>query len=392
MAPPAGRPGGFMTASDATASDANDTARPDTARSTRDLGRLRADLQEWLAGQLPPGSSPEVSELREPASVGQSSETLLFEAAWQDSGGTRTRRLVARVAPQPADLPLFPSYDLAREYQTMRAVAQLSDAPVPEALWLEPDPAPLGSPFFVMSHVEGQVPSDIVYLFDSWLARASGAEQREVQDSTIDVLARLHAVPDPARHFAFLQLPDAGDTPLRRHVAHAWKWYEYAAARGGRFPLIERGFRWLHDNWPAREGEAVLLWGDARVGNVLYRDFRPAAILDWEMAVLGPRELDIAWLVSSHRVFADVLAGHGLSGMPHFLKLEDVAATYEAASGYAVADMDFYLMYASVQWAIVSVLANYRRVHFGQLPKPDDSQDLMFNRACLERLLDGGTW
>ena len=381
-----------MAATDAAGTARSGMALPGAARSSRDIGRLRTGLAAWLAGQLPPGSSPVVSELTEPASVGQSSETLLFEASWQENGAAQARRLVARVAPQQADIPLFPRYDLAREFQAMRAVARLTTAPVPEAVWLEPDPSHLGSPFFVMSRVEGQVPSDVVYILDSWLSRAGAADQGRLQEATIDAVARLHAAPDPGRHFAFLQFPETGGTPLRRHVAHAWKWYEYAVARGGRFPLIEEGFRWVEDHWPARESDSVLLWGDARIGNVLYRDFRPAALLDWEMAALGPRELDIAWLVSAHRVFEDMLARRGLPGMPGFLRLDDVAAAYESLTGHAVADMDFYLAYAAVQWAIVFVLTGLRRVHFGQLAMPGDRQDLITNRASLERLLAGGTW
>jgi aminoglycoside phosphotransferase (APT) family kinase protein len=350
---------------------------------------LRADLEAWLAGQLTAGADPVVSQLRTPP-VGQSSETVLFEATWTGDGGPVTRRLVARVAPQRADIPLFPHYDLPREYQAIRSVAEHTDAPVPEAVWLEGDASFLGSPFFVMGRVDGEAPPDVSYLLDGWLARASAAEQRLLQESTIAAIGCLHAAPDPARHFAFLQFREAGDTPLRRHVAHAWKWYEYAAGLGGRFPLIERGFRWVDDHWPAREGDTVLLWGDARIGNVLYRDFRPAALLDWEMAGLGSRELDLAWLVASHRVFADVLTQRGMPGMPHFLRLDDVAASYEAVTGHAAADMDFYLGYAAVQWAIVSALANLRRVHFGQLVMPGDPQDLIFNRRWLEQVVAAG--
>ena len=43
--------------------------------------------------------------------------------------------------------------------------------------------------------------------------------------------------------------------------------------------LVERGFDWLDRHWPAYESEPVLSWGDSRIGNVIYRDFRPAALL-----------------------------------------------------------------------------------------------------------------
>ena len=360
-----------------------------TQRSSRDLDQLRAGLEQWLAGRLPPDAAPAVPDLTVPSN-GQSSDTVLFEATWHEDGSPRSRRLVARVAPQPSDVPLFPRYDLEREFQVLRLVAEHTDAPVPEVRWLEPDPAPIGAPFFVMSHVDGKVPVDAVYNIDSWLSRATADQQRLLQDSTVAMVARLHAAPDPARHFAFLQYPEAGPTALRRHVAHARAWYDYVAASAGRCPLIEQGFRWVEEHWPADEGDTVLVWGDARIGNVLYQDFRPAALLDWEMAGLGPREIDIAWLVSSHEVFEQMARRYGAPGMPDFMRLDDVTAEYAAVTGHAVRNMDFYLTYAHVQWATVLVISLYRLAHFGHMPMPDDIQDLILNRRPLERLLASG--
>jgi aminoglycoside phosphotransferase (APT) family kinase protein len=358
-------------------------------KSSRDLGQTRADLTAWLAKKLPPGSAPEVAELTAPT-TGQSSETLLFTAAWHDGGARQARRLVARVAPRPVDMPIFPSYQMEREFQVIRSVGELTDVPVPEAVWVEPGPAALGTPFYVMSHVDGDIPDDITYNSDGWLFEAGPEEQRLLQESTVSVLAALHAAPDPERNFAFLQFPEAGDTALRRHVAHAQAWYDYAVSLGGRCPLIEQGFGWLAENWPADPGETVLSWGDARVNNVIYRDFRPAALLDWEMAGLGPREIDIAWLVGGHRVFQDIAGLFGSPGMPHFLRLEDVATRYEAATGHSVRDIGFYLTYTAVQWAVVFVIAGLRRVRFGEQAMPDDVRDLIINRGSLEQMLAAG--
>jgi len=360
-----------------------------TQRSSRDLGRLRTDLEKWLAGQLPPDAAPAVPDLNVPSN-GQSGDTVLFEATWRENGRPRSRRLVARVAPRPTDIPLFPRYDLEREFRVLRLVAERTDAPVPEVVWFEPDSSLIGAPFFVMSHVDGKVPVDAVYNIDSWLSRASPEQQRLLQDSTVAMVARLHAAPEPARHFAFLQYREDGDTALRRHVAHARAWYDYVAASAGRCPLIEQGFRWVEENWPADEGDTVLVWGDARIGNVLYQDFRPAALLDWEMAGLGPREIDIAWLVSSHEVFEQMAARYRAPAMSQFMLLDDVASEYEAATGHAVRNMDFYLTYAHVQWATVLVISLYRLVRFGQMPMPDDIQDLILNRGPLERMLATG--
>jgi aminoglycoside phosphotransferase (APT) family kinase protein len=362
-------------------------------KSSRDPDRTRADLTAWLAGKLPPRSAPEVTELTVPP-TGQSSETLFFTATWGDGGdgggegGVRqARRLVARVAPRPVDIPVFPSYHMEREFRVIRLVETLTEVPVPEAVWLEPDPSALGTPFYIMSRVDGDVPSDITYNSAGWLFEADPGQQRLVQESTVGALAALHTAPDPERNFAFLQYPQAGDTALRRHVAHAQAWYDYAVLLAGRCPLIERGLRWLADNWPADSGETVLSWGDARVNNMIFRDFRPVALLDWEMAGLGPREIDIAWLVGGHRVFQDIAGLFGSPGMPHFLRLEDVGTQYETATGHTVRDIDFYLTYTAIQWAIVFVIAGLRRVHFGEQAMPDDVQGLILNRGPLEQML-----
>lgn len=357
-------------------------------KSSRDLGQTRAGLAAWLAGKLPGGSAPAVTELTAP-STGQSSETLFFTAAWHDGRVRQARRLVARVAPRPVDMPIFPSYQMEREFRVIRQVGKLTGVPVPEAVWVEPDPAALGTPFYIMSRVDGDVPDDIRYSSEGWLFAASRADQRRLQETTVSALAALHAAPDPERNFAFLQYPQAGPDALRRHVTHAEAWYDYAVSLGGRCPLIDRGFRHLAQNWPADPGETVLSWGDARVNNVIYRDFAPAALLDWEMAGLGPREVDIAWLVGGHRVYQDIAGLLGSPGMPHFLRLEDVLAQYEAESGHRVRDIDFYLTYAAVRWAVVFVIVGLRRVRFGEQPMPGDVHDLIINRGPLERMLAG---
>ena len=54
-------------------------------------------------------------------------------------------------------------------------------------------------------------------------------------------------------------------------------YYEWVAADGLRSPLLERTFDALEARWPRHEGRAVLSWGDARIGNVLYSGFEPEA-------------------------------------------------------------------------------------------------------------------
>jgi len=359
-------------------------------RTSRDVAQLRTRLQGWLATRLPAGADPVVGELAATSANGMSSETLLFAASWTADGRRSEHELVARLAPDAGDVPVFPSYDMARQFEVLRVVAGRTPVPVPGVRWLETDPAPLGAAFFVMDRVEGLVPPDVMpYTFGgNWLADATDEQRGRLTTSTLQVLADLHALPADDPQLAFLASDDAGETPLRRHVAHTRAWYDWVAADGVGSPLIERGFAWLEQHWPAQEPPAVLLWGDARIGNVMYDDFTPAAVLDWEMAGVGPRDLDVAWLLYAHRVFQDIAAGlAGLPGLPDFLQPDAVAARYEALTGHALPLLDFALVYSCLQYGIVFLRTGQRSVRFGEREMPADVDDLLINRATLESLV-----
>ncbi len=357
-------------------------------RSTRDRGDLSERLRAWLAGRLAPGSEPELSELTSPSATGMSSETLLFDATWREGGERRSGSFVARVEPDAADVPVFPVYDLESQFRLLRLVREHSDVPVPHARWLELDPSPLGARFFVMDRVEGRVPPDVMpYVMDSWLSQADPADQRRLQDASVGVLASLHGIDPVAAKADFLELEGPG-TPLRRHVA-AWHRY-YDWVRGERrHPVLERAFAWLDAHWPVDEGETVVSWGDSRIGNVLYDGFEPAAVLDWEMAALGPRELDLGWMTFMHLFFHDIAQQMGLPGMPDFLRPEDAAATYERLTGQAPRDLPFHELYAALRHGIVMTRVTARRVHFGEVEWPDDVDEAIPHRGVLEKMLEG---
>jgi aminoglycoside phosphotransferase (APT) family kinase protein len=361
----------------------------DVRRTSRDFEAVRISLERWLAGRLADATGVAIPELTTTSATGMSSETLLFTATWAEGGRHRAERLVGRAAPDPADVPVFPTYDMTKQFEAIRVVGQRSDVPVPTVRWDEPDPRWIGTPFFVMERIDGVVPPDMMPypMGDNWLFDASPSDRRRVQDGTVDVLARLHAIGDPLATFGFLEFAEAGDTHLRRHVAHAYAWYEYAARGGQRSPLVERGFRWLDDHWPTHESATALSWGDSRIGNVMYRDFTPVAVLDWEMVGLGPPEVDLGWLIYAHRAFQVMATTWGLPGMPDFLRPDDAAAAYEKASGHAPRDLDWYIAYAAVQWGVVGLITGLRSVHFGERDLPDDIDDLLYNRGSLEPIV-----
>ncbi|MFC4591112.1 phosphotransferase family protein [Sphaerisporangium corydalis] len=360
--------------------------------STRDLGELRERLRAWLPGRLDGASAVTVSELSRPSGNGLSSETVFFTATWAGASGEQELECVARLAPAADAVPVFPEYDLGRQFEVMRLARQRAGIPAPLALWFEPDPGPLGSPFFVMERERGDVPPDLVpYTFQGWLLDASPADRARLQAGTVDVLARLHNASVRPGELDFLRSHHPGDSALRRHVTEQRAYYEWAHS-SMRVPILEDAFLWLEDHWPAGTGPDVINWGDARIGNVMYRDFTPVAVLDWEMAGVGPREIDLAWMFFLHRFFQDVATFMELPGLPGFMTRDDVCAQYHSMSGYEPRDMEFYEMYAALRYGIIMARVCHRQIHFGERAMPDDPNDLVMHRATIESMLEGDYW
>ncbi len=369
-----------------TMTDGPSSERPKT--STRDYDQLRAQLEGWLQERLPGAT---VSELVVPESNGMSSETVLFDLSVP--GESQPRGLVARIAPDPAADPVFQTYDMERQFRTMQMVAEHTDVPVPTVLWLENGTDVIGAPFFVMERVDGVVPPDVLpYTFgDNWFFEAEPADQRRLERTAVEALAALHALTadGPA---AFLAGPSDGASPLRHHVREQRAYYDWVAGDGVRSPLIERGFEWLEEHWPSNEDDAVFSWGDARVGNMMFDDFEPVAVLDWEMASVGPREIDLGWMIYIHRFFQDLVEDLGLPGMPHILRRDTVSELYQSITGYHPRDLDFYTAYAALRHGIVMFRITRRSIRFGEAEMPDDPDHAILHHAHLARMLDGVYW
>lgn len=349
-------------------------------------------VRGWLTEILPDGAAPEVSLSGASDANGMSSETVLAKVDWTENGERRNGDFVMRIAPSAADLPVFAEYELGVQFELLKGVHSLSEVPVPEPSWLEPTGDVIGSPFFFMNRIDGVIPPDVMpYTFgDNWLFNGSAEQQKQLQTSTIREIAALHAIANPQEAFGFLDRPGEG-TALKRHLAHTRAWYDYAvegpSGTKARSPLADRAFAWLEANLPDTD-EAVLSWGDSRIGNVIYQDFQPAAILDWEMAGLGPRELDLAWLAFAHEVFQGLATVFEMPGLPEFLQPADIAAQYQEITGIAVGDLTWYRVYAAVQWGIVFLRTGMRQVHFGEIEMPEAPDQFMHHASVFEALLN----
>jgi len=365
-----------------TASAPGDPASaPPPPGSARDLAKTAQTLAAWLAGRLPGARELAVSNLAPPGGTGFSNDTLLFDLAWRDAdGAARQRALVARIA--PAGVPVFQRYDVAKQFRAME-LAGRHGVPVPALVGLETGSDVLGSPFFVMERVPGRVPTDSPpYHMGGWVAECAPEERAGLWWSGLEAMARVHAIGPAVADVAFLADGDGSAAA----ALETWRRYLVWAAEGRPQPVCERALAWLEAHLPAEPGPIRVCWGDARIGNMLFDGGRCVAVLDWEMVTLGDPQQDLAWWLFLDRHHSE---GVGAARLPGFPERAETVARWEAATGLAAPDLDWYEVFAGFRFGAVMIRIARQLSTLGLLPAGSSFETDNTVTRLLVRLLDG---
>jgi len=316
-------------------------------RSAADVAHVLAD---WLAKRIEGASRIRIDQLRAPSSNGFSNITALFEAVWWSRGAENRRSLVARI--EPTGEALFPTYDVGRQFDVMRALESCA-VPVPKALWMERDATILGSPFLIMEHIEGNIPSDDPSFASSgWVLGLTPQQRRELCDNATAALVQVHQVDWRGRGLDWLHRRGEG-TSAERELAYYEHFYRWAA-EGLTVPVIEAGLRWARERM-APEDDVVLSWGDSRIGNMIFDDdMGVRAVIDWEGASLAAREKDLGhWLQMTH-VFT---VEFGLKLPEGFPDRTALLRRYEELSDQPLGDVRFYEVMSGIHSSIQAMRA-----------------------------------
>jgi aminoglycoside phosphotransferase (APT) family kinase protein len=296
-----------------------------------DVGALAAQLGENLAGFAGP-----LVVRQFPG--GQSNPTYLLT--------TPGRRYVLRRKPPG---PLLPSaHAVEREYRVMAALAAHTDVPVARPLLLCEDPSVIGTPFYVMEHVDGRI------FWDPTLPELPREQRAAHFDAMNDAIARLHAVDPSATGLADFGRPAAY---VARQIAR-WSKQYLADEAAGRDPALDRLIEWLPAHLPAVEPPAAVVHGDFRIDNLIFdaREPRVAAIMDWELSTLGDPHADFAYHLMMYRMSSDSIPGLlgrdvAALGLPGEA---DYVAAYCRRRGLAgLPDLDFYLAFCMFRLAAI---------------------------------------
>jgi len=294
------------------------------------LEELSSPLTQWLCRRS--GHDVAIVRMMRPA-AGQSNDTVVCEIL---ADGVPAALVVRR---QKASGSLFRQPDVLREVRVLNGLAS-SRVPVPKVLWSEPDPAVLGAPFFAMERVEGVVPTGKPSIHTvGWLPTLTARERSRLWAAALDVLVAVHAVEWRLAH-RFLATGESDGSSVAGHVARLTEWYRWAA-QGRAFPITDVAAAYVEDHAASMAPtEEVLLWGDPRVGNMVFGDgLVPVAALDWETASIGPAERDVA-----HWLFFDEFGTDavGIDRLPGWPDRGETIARYEKQSGRRLNDLAFF--------------------------------------------------
>ncbi len=322
-------------------------------------------LQRWFAAQVPGWRDVTVDRVERQEGSGFSAEILFVDVSYGDDAGRQGRRLVVRRQPQSYEV-VFGS-DLKLQARMMAALDARGDVAVPAWIGMEDDPEVLGAPFLVMGRVEGRSASQKPnYNVSGWLTSFTPAQRRATWANGIAGFARLHAI-DWRDGFRFLDRPDRGAPGLEQYLAGLAEWHR-VAGQGRAMPIADAALAYVLERRPA-EADTCVLWGDPTPSNVMFnQDGSVAALIDWELAALGPPELDLAWWLYFDDLFSRRFGIARLDGLP---SRDESVAIYEQASGRTVRDLDYYDVVAALRMALVAVGAFDRQVGIGNIA-PDN--------------------
>jgi len=346
-------------------------------------------LAGWLAGPLG-ASDVQLLEFRRPQGSGFSAETHIFTARYRRDGRQHEQRFVVRrETPDPAVYPCQATgldVEIDIQYRVMEALTAWSAVPLAPLIGYEADPAVLGAPFFVMGFVDGKVPiENPLYTQAGFFVDASPAERGAMIADGLGVLARLHTVDWRQAELGWLFTP--GARPGAAYQLDVWERYARAALGDRVHPLLERALGWLHANLPD-DGEVGLCWGDARPGNMIWRDFRCVCVTDFEAACIASPAHDLGWWLMFDRWVHETYGNDRLPGEP---TRDEQRELYEELSGRAVGDTTFHEVFAAARYAAIVVRVMNRSVARGDLPA--DQTIWLDNPAstCLAQLLEERT-
>jgi len=320
-------------------------------------------------------------------SGGASKEQFTFDLTWTDASGQRvTRPLILRMDPSES---VVETHRL-REAQILHAMA--GQVPVPEVLWVDPEPEALGHPFLIAGFLQGTV-------MPEGTTKASGVglmfpkKYRDVLGGQfIEHLAAIHTL-DWRRHdLSAFAKPAPGTVEGTQWTVALWErvWQEDTFEA---HPVMEYAAAWLRRNVPVIE-QPVVVHGDYRSGNFMFTpDLKINAILDWELAHLGDHHEDLSW---ASMTLTGAVAEDGTRLASGMIPREAFFARYRELTGFAIDPRTIFYFDVFNAWKLGLIcMATSLRAAYGRRTHLDAMMNLLTGLgyvcvATVQSLLEAG--
>lgn len=333
------------------------------APSTRDLDDLSKTLADWLQGQMPAASNIRVDNLEYPRGAGQSHETVLFDAHWEEGGETRDQGCVVRF--KPTSFIMFPDDLFDEQIKIMQIFHEDGRIPIAKVFGHEKDTSILGGEFYVMEKKVGRVPVSVPpYSMSGWFFDATADQRQKAWRQGVENLARIHTL--PLDGLDFLKGPAGAEQGLAQEWDKFMRYIHWINEED-EVPMLAKAAKRLEAAWP-KEQAPGLVWGDARIGNMMFdTDFNVIAVMDWEQPSLGGSLNDLSWwiVLGEQMHGASGFTGKHLEGMGTRQETIDI---WEGVTGRSTADLPWYEDFMNLKTACMSIRMGRLR---GQGPMMD---------------------
>ena len=305
-----------------------------------------AKMHTWLRPFINQDQLPEVKQFRSGAS------NLTYLLSYPD------RELVLRKP--PVGTKAASAHDMNREFLIQSRLQSVFPL-VPKMIALCQDQSVIGSDFYVMEYVEGQIfrrdiPEGI-----------TSSDVSVMADSLINGLVQLHAVDS-----SILAELNKGNGYVQRQV-DGWS-KRYRNALTDDVPTAEKLMAWLSANQP-NDIDSCIIHGDWRIDNVVFdlENSRIKGVLDWELATVGDPLMDLgsalAYWVDRDDEAAFASLRRQPSHLPGMPTRDEFVQRYLELSGRKCNDFTFYEVFGLFRLAVI-IQQIWARFRLGQTTNP----------------------
>ena len=286
-----------------------------------------AKLEAYLRARFPDRPPVKLSNLRE-LTGGFSKTTIMFDAeGFEDKPCSLVlkRDMIASATNTSA----------VDEFPMLKTLHQLG-FPVPEPLWIETSSDALSYPFLAMRKADGEIGGTM------WTS--GGNCTRQTALDVAEWLGKLHALDATPLDLgaAFKTSLNPRDEMLAEIERFRQLWY---STRLNHDPLLAASMAWLERNIPPLPPRLSIIHGDPGFHNILVKNGRLSAILDWELSHLGDPVENLCYI------------------RPHIERLipwDEFLAAYQSHGGgpYNEQSARYYRVWRGMRLSVMTLLAS----------------------------------